>query len=345
MIQMKNVSKRLGDFHLRNLNLEIEQGEYFVLLGPSGVGKTVLLEILAGLVMPDEGRVVLAERDITRQSPERRGFALVYQDYALFPHLDVLKNVTYGLEARSMGRDLARKKGHEALEIMGVDSLSRRNTETLSGGEKQRVALARAMVTQPSLLLLDEPLAAIDRDESERLRRVLKSTQRDTGITCLHVTHNVDEALFLADRIGVMMDGTLAQVGSVEAVFESPRSREVARFLGLRNVFQATTVDTDTCRVAGVEIFAQGSSSKTSNLWIRPEDVLLSKERFESSARNQFRCVVSGWERVGRLLEVQLTQGDLTLVALISQHSFDELSIEGGSQLYCTFKMSAVHCF
>lgn len=345
MISLCNISKILGDFSLENIDLDVPAGQYFVLLGPSGVGKTVLLEIAAGLLGPDAGSVHLGGRDITALPPERRGMALVYQDYALFPHLDVLANVTYGLRARSVPRAAARAKALEALRVMGVGELSRRDTGTLSGGEKQRVALARAIVTEPRVLLLDEPLAAIDRDESERLRRVLKETQRQRGITCLHVTHNVDEALYLADSLGVMLDGTMAQSGGIAEVFESPKDERVARFLGLRNVFAVDSFDEGTATVRGAEIRTGFQGNAMSNLWIRPEDVLLSAAPFDSSARNQFECRVDGWERQGRLYEVRLVIGEFVLVSLITQSSFEEMRIEPGLGLYCTFKSTAVHCF
>lgn len=345
MISLRGVSSRLGDFRLEGIDLDIGAGEYFVLLGPSGVGKTVLLEVIAGLLRPDTGRLLLEDRDITALSPEDRGFALVYQDYALFPHLDVLRNVTYGLRARSVPAREAEKRARDALELVGVGGLTRRDTGTLSGGEKQRVALARAMVTRPKILLLDEPLAAIDRDESERLRRVLKKMHRESAVTCLHVTHNVDEALYLADRIGVMLRGSLAQAGTVFEVLESPKNKEVARFLGLRNVFHIDSVKDDICEVRGVEIHAGTEDRNVSSLWIRPEDIILSTRRFESSARNQFEGAVEGWERLGRLFEVHISVGDLVLVSLVTQSSFDELEIEEGARLYCTFKSSAVHCF
>jgi molybdate/tungstate transport system ATP-binding protein len=345
VIALEGIAKRLSGFHLREISLEIGAGEYFVLLGPSGVGKTVLLELVAGLHLPDAGRVLLRGADITREPPERRGFALVYQDYALFEHMSVLDNIAYGLRARGAGRTAAASKAAEAAGLMGVGELIRRRPGTLSGGEKQRVALARAMVTAPDIVLLDEPLAAVDRQEGERLRKVLRSIQAESGATFLHVTHNVDEALYLADRIGVMLGGRLVQAGPAASVFEAPASREVAGFLGLRNVLSVERMEGERALVNGVGIAACGASERARSLWVRPEDVILSCAPFESSARNQFPCEVVGWESAGRLLEVEVTVGELRLVALVTRTSFEELGITRGSRLHCTFKSTAVHCF
>ena len=345
MLELHSVNKKLGDFTLADLTMSVAKGEYFVILGPSGVGKTVFLEVVAGLIRPDSGRIVWDGADVTFVPPERRGFALVYQDYALFPHLNVAGNIAYGLRAGGVDKKIVKKRVQSTADLLGIRDLLYRKPQTLSGGEQQRTALARALITEPNVLLLDEPLAAVDPREAERLRRVLRDIHRRGDTIFLHVTHNVDEALYLGDKIGVMLDGTLRLVSTPEEIFRSPTDREVADFLGLRNVIHVDEITQDGCRAQGVEISTSITDDSTAHVWIRPEDILLSEKPFESSARNQFRCKVIGWEPAGRLLEVRISVGDLALSALITRSSFDDLKIESGTVLYCTFKSSAIYCF
>jgi len=178
-----------------------------------------------------------------------------------------------------------------------------------------------------------------------RLRRELKRVHRETGTTFLHVTHDTDEALYLADRVGVMLEGAVRQTGSPEDIFSRPSDREVAEFLGMKNILPAEFVRPGICRAGGVEVHAAGMDESSSFIWIRPEEIILSAEPFRSSARNQFRCVVQEWEPSGRLLAVRVAAGGLRLTALITRSSFQALRLEPGRSVYCTFKSSAVHCF
>lgn len=345
MLELHSINRKLGDFNLANLTMSVAKGEYFVILGPSGVGKTVFLEVVAGLIRPDSGRIVWDGTNITFVPPERRGFAMVYQDYALFPHLSVAGNIAYGLRARGVDKKIVKNKVENTAELLGIRGLLHRKPQTLSGGEQQRTALARALITEPKVLLLDEPLAAVDPREAERLRRVLRDIHHSRDSIFLHVTHNVDEALYLGDKIGVMLDGTLRLVSTPEEIFRSPTDREVADFLGMRNVILIEEITQDGCRAGGVEISTSIADNSVAHVWIRPEDVLLSKRPFDSSARNQFRCTVTSWESSGRLLDVRISVSDLALSAMITRSSFDDLEIDSGAVLYCTFKSSAINCF
>jgi molybdopterin-binding protein len=345
VLELASISKRFGKFQLSDVSLSLRPQEYFVLLGPSGVGKTVLLEIIAGLQRADSGDVRWQGQCIDALPPERRNFALVYQDYALFPHLTVLQNVCYGLRARGMAAEAARKRAQDMIELLGVSSLLDRFPERLSGGEKQRVALARALVTEPPVLLLDEPLAALDVTVRARLRHLLKDLQHQRGTTFLHVTHDVDEALHLGQRIGVLLGGKLQCVGTAEEIFQRPTDRAVAEFLGLQNVFNVQTFSAGVCGVHGVSIHLPENVSEVEHIWIRPEEILLSRTPFGSSARNQFCCQIAGWENRGGLFAVRVMIGDLPLVALITYASFQELKIEAGAEIHCTFKSTAIHCF
>jgi len=344
-LALKSVEKRLGSFELPKLDLTVEEGEYFVLLGPSGVGKTVLLEIVAGLLTPDAGEVHWRGRDITTCPPEQRGFAIVYQDYALFPHMNVLQNIVYGLRARGTPINEARALALKTAEQLNIDALLDRMPKTLSGGEQQRVALARALVVSSGLLLLDEPLSAVDMQLRRHLQREFKRIQRETGSTFLHVTHDVDEAVLLGHRVGVMLGDRLRRVGTPADLFRKPDDPEVASFLGMRNIFSVTYGDGGYCRANGVKIHVGDRGEPFPHIWIRPEEILLSEKPFESSARNQFEGSVEEWEFQDVLVNVRVTVGDLTLSVLVTYASFEKLAVEHGRKLYATFKSSAVHCF
>ena len=345
VLELRSVSKRLGTFAFNDLSLNVEKGEYFVLLGPSGVGKTILLEMIAGLIRPDQGRIFWRGQDITLLPPEKRKFAMMYQDYNLFGHLDVAGNIGYGLAATGVPRSEAKNRIATAADQLGIQSLLDRRIGTLSGGEQQRVALARALVTRPQIVLLDEPLCSLDNQYRLQLRKQLKQLQRQTGTTWVHVTHDLEEAMTLGDRIGVILQNRLCQVGTVEELFRSPSDYEISRFLGMQNVFPASWQSEGVCHVSGVEIHAIGAGPTTSYLWIKPEEILLSRQPFDSSALNQFPCKVGGWEYRDSLLAVRMDCKTLNLVALITHASFEHLQISEGTELYATFKSSAVHCF
>jgi len=340
VLELERLSKRLGSFAIVDLSSQIRPGEYFVLLGPSGVGKTVLLEMIAGLMRPDSGRILWKGRDITGLAPHRRRFVLMYQDYALFPHLSVARNIGYGLlkgESAGRVRSMAAK--------LGIDGLLTRRVPALSGGEQQRVALARALVTQPEILLLDEPLSALDSNTRLRLRAELKQIQQQTATTFVHVTHDLDEAMALGDRVGVMLNQRLHQVGTPVELFRSPSDYDVACFLGMRNVLPVDEARQGTCRIGAAEIDAASATPAVRYLWIKPEEVVLSRQPFDSSARNQFQGTVAGWEYRDGLLAVRVDCRELSLVALVTHASFEHLAIEAGTPLFATFKSSAVHCF
>ena len=345
MLELRSVSKQMDTFAIDDLSLEIQSGEYFVLLGPSGAGKTILLEIISGLIHPDRGRIFWQGQDITARAPEKRKFAMMYQDYNLFGHLNVAKNIGYGLAATGVPRAEAKSRIAVAAEKLGIDRLLHRRIDTLSGGEQQRVALARALVIRPEMVLLDEPLSALDNQYRLQLRKHLKQLQRQSEKTWIHVTHNLEEAMTLGDRIGVILDEGLCQVGTVEELFHSPSDYKVAKFLGIQNVFPARCSNEGVCHVSGVDIHAIGADSTTNQIWIKPEEIILSRQPFESSALNQFDCKVDGWEYRDSLLAILLTDKNLKLVALITLASFKKLQISKGTELYATFKSSAVHCF
>ncbi len=232
LLELRGLSKRLGGFHMSGLDLTLADGEYFVLMGPSGTGKTVLLEIIAGLLAPDRGQVRWRGADITTLPPERRRFAMAYQDHALFPHMNVRDNIAYGPRARGMEAPRLKEAISRVAGLLDIEPLLNRSVGPLSGGEKQRVALARALVTEPRLMLLDEPLSSLDAGARRRLMRELGRIQREAGVPFLHVTHDPEVALALGHRVGVMLDQRIVQVGPPDQVRAAPASDAVAQLLG-----------------------------------------------------------------------------------------------------------------
>lgn len=244
MIALEDLSVKLGDFRLDGISLEARDGEYLVLLGPSGAGKTVLLEIIAGLRTPDTGKVTINQRDMSGVSPEHRGAALVYQDYSLFPHMTAAENIAYGLNLQKKPVHEIARQVDDLMADWGISLLKNRYPGSLSGGEQQRVAIARALATNPSVLLLDEPFASLDprtRDECIRVMQELKDTR---SITIIQVSHSGDEAYALADKVVVLLKGRIAQSGIPDEIFHHPESPEVAEFIGMENVLTGT-VDSD----------------------------------------------------------------------------------------------------
>ena len=284
-VELHNVSKRFGHVvAVDKLNLQLMQGEFFALLGPSGCGKTTTLRLIGGLEQPDAGEIRLAGAVVTRRPPYARRTNIVFQNYALFPHLSVLDNVAFGLrlQNRRLPRAQLERLVHDALELVQLGGLGPRRPHQLSGGQQQRVALARALVLRPEVLLLDEPLGALDRQLRKTMQSELRRIQRDVQTTFLYVTHDQEEALSMADRIAVMRQGTIEQLGTPQAVYETPRTVFVAEFMGATNVLSGQVMGVDRQTVAlqtpaGLRTFSQSSLQvtvgQTVRFVIRPEAV------------------------------------------------------------------------
>ena len=236
MLEIRDLHKRFeGADVLRGVSLTIETGEFVTLLGPSGCGKTTTLRIVAGLTAPDAGSVLLDGADITALPPEKRDVNTVFQSYALFPHMNVEKNIAYGLRLRGVKKDERARRVREMLHLVALEGFEGRMPSQLSGGQRQRIAIARALVLQPKLLLLDEPLGALDLKLRQQMQRELKDIQKRSGIAFLYVTHDQEEALNLSDRIAIMRDGLIEQVGAPEDIYERPQTRFAAEFIGQSN--------------------------------------------------------------------------------------------------------------
>jgi spermidine/putrescine ABC transporter ATP-binding subunit len=277
LVEIEHVSRSFGAVQaLDDVSMTIRENEFFALLGPSGCGKTTLLRILAGFEHPDEGSVRLGGQDLLALPPERRPINLMFQSYALFPHMSVEKNVAYGLEREGRPRDEVRTRVAEVLATVGITETASRRPSQLSGGQRQRVALARAIVKRPRLLLLDEPLSALDRKVREEMQLELKRLQHEVGITFVVVTHDQEEAMSMADRIAVMRHGHLEQLDGPVDLYERPGSLFVARFIGSNDLFEGVVAEGGVV-VDGVGLLPAAAVSLATGasawLGIRPEHV------------------------------------------------------------------------
>jgi len=244
IITLESVEKYYGDYHaLRGITADIGQGEFFSLLGPSGCGKTTLLRAIAGFEDISSGRIMLSGQDMEGVPPNNRPTNMVFQSYAIFPHLSVSENVGFGLRKSGMSRDEKRRAVGEALDMVGLGEFGGRAAHALSGGQRQRVALARALILKPKVLLLDEPLSALDKKMREVMQVELIKLQREVGITFILVTHDQEEALVMSDRIAVMFEGSIAQLDDPETLYRRPKSRRVAEFIGMMNFLPAQATE------------------------------------------------------------------------------------------------------
>ncbi|OPL16109.1 MAG: Fe3+/spermidine/putrescine ABC transporter ATP-binding protein [delta proteobacterium MLS_D] len=345
MIRTDNLNVDLGMFHLVDVSIDVAENEFFALMGPTGAGKTVLLEAIAGLIDINRGRVWIGGRDVTRLPPEKRGVGIVYQDFSLFPHMTVLENIVYGLRFHHVPKAIAA----ERLERLGVDlnlrHLFDRLPTNLSGGENQRAALARALMINPSVLLLDEPLSALDPRFREEMRDSLKTLHRHSTTTFLMVTHDFAEALSLADRAAIMNDGKIEQTGTVEDIFRRPRSTFVADFVGMKNLFAASFSDGG-ARINGIDIDTGDIQlGPCSYIAIRPEDIVVSREPLRSSMRNSFTGTVTALIDRGLYYEVCINAAGIPFKAAVTKRSLFELGIREGENVFFSFKATALHCF
>src|SRR3954453_16334784 len=276
-LEIVSVTKRYGDVYaVRDFTLDVADGEFVVFLGPSGCGKTTTLRVVAGFAEPTSGAVRLGERDITQLPPWKRNAGLVFQSYALFPHLTVAQNVAFGLEMRKVGQSQMSKRVAEALQLVRLEHLGERLPRQLSGGQQQRVALARALVFRPDVLLLDEPLSNLDAKLRQEVRVEIRELQRKLGLTTVMVTHDQEEALTMADRLVVMSEGRVRQIGSQQDLYERPSEKFVADFVG-RSTFIDGSMDGPGRFVSagGLVVACEGTGTGSASLALRPERLAL----------------------------------------------------------------------
>jgi spermidine/putrescine transport system ATP-binding protein len=332
-IRLEGVTKRFAEtLAVDDLSLEIPRGSFFAMLGPSGCGKTTTLRMVGGFEDPTAGRVFLGGIDVTDHPPFRRDVNTVFQSYALFPHLSVERNVSFGLERKKVGKEEVRQRVGDILDLVQLTGLGKRRPQQLSGGQQQRVALARALVNHPRALLLDEPLGALDLRLRRQLQIELKRIQADIGITFVHVTHDQEEALTMADTIAVMNEGRIEQMGSGEELYERPRTEFVANFLGISNLVDGTVGSRDGAMATfdaeeGERVFVPSDRFANVNggpirIGIRPEKIEIASSDSTREASSASRNVIHGRVTVASYLGTSIqyvvetkTGRELTVIA------------------------------
>jgi len=345
-VTVEGAHATLGDFKLHDISLNVASGEFFVILGPSGAGKTVLLDLIAGFVNPHQGRVLLDDADVTHLPTEKRRIGYMFQNYALFPNMSVYKNIEFGLAYTKLPNHALRIE--EMMELVGISSLRDRTPTTLSGGEQQRVALARSLILEPRVLLLDEPLSALDARSRDVIREELKDVVNQFGITAMFVTHDQIDARLLADRLGIMYDGKLVQTGSVHQIFDKPENEQVAAFVSMENLFEGRVVSQEGGIITvdvhdkTVEAVADNEKDEVVILGIRPENVTLMLEPTVSSARNTFRGTISKILYLGPVNKVIIDCG-FSLAAFVTNRSSEALKLDKGTEVTASFKATGVN--
>lgn len=354
-IQIQNVSKSFDNFiAVNNLSLNVYKGELFSLLGPSGCGKTTLLRMLAGFEQPSSGQILIDGVDITKEPAYDRPVNMMFQSYALFPHMTVEQNVAFGLKQEGLPKDEIRDKVSSMLHLVRMSRFASRKPHQLSGGQKQRVALARCLVKKPKLVLLDEPLAALDKQLREQTQFELVNIQETLGATFIMVTHDQEEAMTMSSRIGIMEEGRLRQIGTPTEVYEYPNSVYVAGFLGEMNIFEGIVEEEGTDHVlitsleAGCQIAVSHSASvpvgAQVSIAIRPEKVMitLADENGQQNTdnRNRTKGVVSEIAYLGdvSIYHVQLESGSKILACMTNQVRLNERSINWDDEVYLSWR-------
>ena len=323
-LHVESVAKTLGDFSLHDVSFYVKTGEYFMILGPTGAGKTIVLETIAGIHTPDTGRICWDGEDITRSEPRARNIGVVYQDYMLFPHLTVEDNIGFGLRQWRVERSTIHTAVEEIANLLDIHNLLSRFPGTLSGGEQQRVALARALILKPRVLLLDEPMNALDTATRERMRKELSRIHRLTGTTVIQITHHFEDVFMLAGRIAIMKNGTIVQVGEPSEVFWHPKDAFVAEFLGIGNLIKGIAHRSGSLAEIAVEgnvtILAASETEGPVVATLHAEDVIVSKSPFASSARNCLPGTVIDLVPSGSTIKIVIDVG-FPLVALLTRES------------------------
>jgi len=345
-VRLEHVTKVFDDASaVDDLNLDVMEGEFFSLLGPSGCGKTTTLRMIAGLEEPSSGRIMLGGRDVTYMAPYHRDVNTVFQSYALFPHLDVYENIAFGLRRKKVDKAEVRRRVGRILEIVDLPDFERRRVNQLSGGQQQRIALARALVNEPTLLLLDEPMSALDAKLRHQMQIELKSIQSRVGITFLYVTHDQEEAMTMSDRLVVMRHGKIEGIGSPKDVYDDPTTEFVAKFLGASNLLAGVvagrhgdvtmvTLDGGASLSVPTSRLPAGMTSTTVKVGVRPEKIsLVSSETTSTPSRNTLRgrVRVSTFTGVGNQYLVEMPSGaDITVYA---QNIGEELAPRSGDEV------------
>ncbi|HEU4678970.1 MAG TPA: ABC transporter ATP-binding protein [Terrimicrobiaceae bacterium] len=343
MVELHKVSKRFGNFTaLEEVTFDIAEGEFMTFLGPSGCGKTTCLRLISGFETPSTGEILIGGRNVTHDPPYRRDVNQVFQSYALFPHLSVYENISFGLRMKKLAAPEIKKRVDRVVEMTSLHEFADRKPAQLSGGQRQRVALARAIVCEPKVLLLDEPLSALDAKLRTQMRSELKQLQKRLGITFIFVTHDQEEALTMSDRVAVISSGHVEQIGTVDEIYYKPATRFVATFIGETNIVEAGIIgreaDLVRCRIeGGLELQVKADPTRSSDgllLSLRPEKIRLS--RTASSGLNVFSGRILSEVFKGAVDDLTVVvAGGLELRALIANDGQQEFDFHEGEEVFC----------
>ena len=344
-IKLENICKYI----CRDVNLEIRDRELLVLLGPSGAGKTTLLNIIAGLT-DYRGSVLFDGQRVDKLPASKRGVGYLFQDLFLFPHLDVSANIAYGLNARPQPHDGVQAKVEELLQLMRIGHLADRYPKQLSGGEKQRVALARALALSPQLLLLDEPLSSLDAQTAKYLRTELRQLQKKLGITAIYVTHDLTEAEEMADRIAVIQDGQLQQLGGPEEVFFYPTNEAVSDFIGAPSIlhcdrYRSLGQGVVEVSCGALKIILPDDGSPVRRIAIFPRDIYVSETKPPGPEVNRFKGVVTGIRLLSNAVRLEVSVDGHDLVAEIPHHIFEEMDLTVGKEVFLILKLRRIKVY
>jgi ABC-type sugar transport system ATPase subunit len=344
MINIKNLNMRVGQFALQDINLKIYDKEYLVILGPTGAGKTVLLECIAGLHRIKHGEIWEDNRQITHLTPEERHIGYVPQDYILFPFLNVRENIIFGLKQNKYSKSDVEGRVTKLSNLLGISHILERDTLSLSGGEKQRVCIARALAISPAILLLDEPLSSLDLQTSKHLRLELKRVHKELGVTTVHVTHNQVEAEEMADRIAVFNSGKLEQVDEPHEIFFAPKNEMVSNFIGSLNIMNC-----DTSRNLGngltevecksMRIVLPHDEGNVQKIAFSPRDVYVSDTMPPGPSVNRFKGIVKGLKQVGSVIRIEIQVESNCVKAEVPLDLFEELNLDVGKEAFLILKL------
>ncbi len=348
MIEIKDLCVELGSFFLKDITFDVQDGEYFVLLGPTGAGKTVLLESIAGLNPIRNGQIKINGRDVTSLNLEERNIGFAYQDYALYRHLSVRDNISFGVMWKNETRQEIEDAVNRVVELLGIADLLEKRPTALSGGECQKVGLARALALKPDLLLLDEPLSSIDPEAREAAERELRELHSRLELTTIHVTHNFEEGMALGDRIAVIGNGRIVQVGTPDEIFRRPNSEFVARFVLTRNIFEGEVRDgigeQGIFCVGEIKLGVVTTLRGRRHASIRPEDILISKEPIYCEILNNLEGVITRISDRGSLVYLTVNVPP-EFTCLVFHRQLEEMALAEKQKVFLVFKASALHIF
>jgi len=343
VIIIQQLSVELPGFALKDIDMHVKTGQFFTLLGPTGSGKTLILESIAGLLRITDGRIWIYGSDVTRLPPEKRNIGIVYQDSALFPHLNVRANIEFGLRYQTHDPQAVKQRFEQLIDALGLSPLLERPVTNLSGGERQRVALARALVVDPKVLLLDEPLSALDPNFREEIRDILKHLHLETGISVLMVTHDFSEARYLAQQIAVINQGRLEQTGCVDEIFQRPATPFVARFVGMHNFFDTQISGTDAQVGNHTLTLPSRLENQTGHLAFRPGDVVLEKNLNQEGLVNPLPGVVQSIIHQGVFSEIRVQSETVTFRVLSPTNRVIRMGLSTGSRVLCSVAPEMIH--